>query len=150
LRYGAGLKGKVGQAMSAGLPVVTTSVGAEGMDIDGPNPVAAPWRGTDAEDLTTRSPNITDHDAVQAGALPVARPAAHLCVEDDLGAFAQAALALHEDKARWMAQVATGRAYVEHWLSPTAVTLRVEQLLQHADKVLADPGRRPGERPSGG
>ena len=150
LRYGAGLKGKVGQAMSAGLPVMTTSVGAEGMDIDGPNPVAAPWRDTDAEDLTTRSPNITDHDAVQAAALPVARPAAHLCVEDDLGAFAQAALALHEDKARWMAQVATGRAYVEHWLSPTAVTLRVEQLLQHADKVLADPGRRPGERPSGG
>ena len=31
LRYGAGLKGKVGQALSVGLPVVTTSVGAEGM-----------------------------------------------------------------------------------------------------------------------
>ncbi len=30
LRYGAGLKGKVGQAMSYGLPVVTTSIGAEG------------------------------------------------------------------------------------------------------------------------
>ncbi|MGQ0732811.1 MAG: glycosyltransferase [Acidobacteriota bacterium] len=31
LRYGAGMKGKVGQSMSHGLPVVTTSVGAEGM-----------------------------------------------------------------------------------------------------------------------
>lgn len=31
LRYGAGLKGKVGQALSVGIPVVTTSVGAEGM-----------------------------------------------------------------------------------------------------------------------
>jgi len=31
LRYGAGMKGKIGQAMSLGLPVVTTSVGAEGM-----------------------------------------------------------------------------------------------------------------------
>jgi GT2 family glycosyltransferase len=33
LRYGAGMKGKVGQAMSLGLPVVTTSIGAEGMDL---------------------------------------------------------------------------------------------------------------------
>jgi glycosyltransferase involved in cell wall biosynthesis len=31
LRYGAGMKGKIGQAMSFGLPVVTTSIGAEGM-----------------------------------------------------------------------------------------------------------------------
>jgi GT2 family glycosyltransferase len=32
LRYGAGLKGKVGMAMAAGLPVVTTSIGAEGIE----------------------------------------------------------------------------------------------------------------------
>jgi len=31
LRYGAGMKGKLGQAMSLGLPVVSTTVGAEGM-----------------------------------------------------------------------------------------------------------------------
>jgi len=31
LRYGAGMKGKIGQSMSYGLPVVTTSVGAEGI-----------------------------------------------------------------------------------------------------------------------
>ena len=30
LRFGAGMKGKVGEAMAAGLPVVTTSFGAEG------------------------------------------------------------------------------------------------------------------------
>ena len=30
LRYGAGMKGKVGHALSYGLPVVTTSIGAEG------------------------------------------------------------------------------------------------------------------------
>lgn len=36
LRFGAGVKGKIGEAMSLGLPVVTTTVGAEGMDlIDG-------------------------------------------------------------------------------------------------------------------
>jgi GT2 family glycosyltransferase/SAM-dependent methyltransferase len=33
LRFGAGVKGKIGEAMSHGVPVVMTSVGAEGMDI---------------------------------------------------------------------------------------------------------------------
>jgi hypothetical protein len=37
LRFGAGMKGKVGQALAAGLPVVTTSVGAEGMDLEDGN-----------------------------------------------------------------------------------------------------------------
>jgi hypothetical protein len=32
LRYGAGVKGKIGQSLEFGLPVVTTSVGAEGFD----------------------------------------------------------------------------------------------------------------------
>lgn len=32
LRYGAGMKGKVTQSMAAGLPVVTTPTGAEGLD----------------------------------------------------------------------------------------------------------------------
>jgi glycosyltransferase involved in cell wall biosynthesis len=33
LRYGAGVKGKIGQSLSFGLPVVTTDVGAEGMGL---------------------------------------------------------------------------------------------------------------------
>jgi O-antigen biosynthesis protein len=33
LLHGAGLKGKVGEALAAGLPVVTTSVGAEGLNL---------------------------------------------------------------------------------------------------------------------
>lgn len=38
LRHGAGMKGKVGQSLSYGLPVVTSSVGAEGIGlIDGKN-----------------------------------------------------------------------------------------------------------------
>lgn len=42
LRYGAGMKGKIGQAMSYGLPVVTTSIGAEGMRlVDGENAMIA-------------------------------------------------------------------------------------------------------------
>ena len=34
LRFGSGIKGKIGQALSYGLPVVTTSVGAEGMSLE--------------------------------------------------------------------------------------------------------------------
>jgi glycosyltransferase involved in cell wall biosynthesis len=34
LRFGAGMKGKVGEALAAGLPMVTTSVGAEGLDLE--------------------------------------------------------------------------------------------------------------------
>ena len=33
LRYGSGMKGKVGQSLSYGLPVVTTTVGAEGIQL---------------------------------------------------------------------------------------------------------------------
>ncbi|MGA1839391.1 MAG: glycosyltransferase [bacterium] len=33
IRFGAGMKGKVGEALSSGIPVVTTSVGAEGMGL---------------------------------------------------------------------------------------------------------------------
>jgi GT2 family glycosyltransferase/glycosyltransferase involved in cell wall biosynthesis len=42
LRYGAGIKGKILSAMAHGLPVVATTVGAEGMDlIDGENVLIA-------------------------------------------------------------------------------------------------------------
>jgi len=34
LRYGAGIKGKIGESMAHGLPVVTTTVGAEGMGLE--------------------------------------------------------------------------------------------------------------------
>ena len=34
LRFGAGMKGKIGEAMAHGLPVVTTSVGAQGMGLE--------------------------------------------------------------------------------------------------------------------
>jgi hypothetical protein len=33
LRYGAGMKGKIGHSLSYGLPTVTTSIGAEGMGL---------------------------------------------------------------------------------------------------------------------
>ena len=33
LRFGAGMKGKITQSLGAGLPVVTTTIGAEGLDV---------------------------------------------------------------------------------------------------------------------
>jgi O-antigen biosynthesis protein len=42
LRYGAGMKGKVGEALATGLPVVLTSVAAEGMGlVDGEHVLVA-------------------------------------------------------------------------------------------------------------
>jgi GT2 family glycosyltransferase/glycosyltransferase involved in cell wall biosynthesis len=42
LRYGAGVKGKIGEALSHGLPVVTTTIGAEGMGlVDGSHALVA-------------------------------------------------------------------------------------------------------------
>jgi len=34
LRYGAGMKGKIGEAMMNGIPVVTTTIGAEGIGLE--------------------------------------------------------------------------------------------------------------------
>jgi GT2 family glycosyltransferase len=50
LRYGAGMKGKLGQAISLGLPVVTTSIGAEGMSlVDGEHVLIADTAETIAD-----------------------------------------------------------------------------------------------------
>ncbi|MEW5805862.1 MAG: glycosyltransferase [Acidobacteriota bacterium] len=50
LRFGAGLKGKIGEAMASGIPVVTTSIGAEGMNVvDGENILIGDTPGDFAE-----------------------------------------------------------------------------------------------------
>ncbi|MHA4893634.1 glycosyltransferase [Pedobacter sp. PWIIR3] len=42
LRYGAGMKGKIGQSLEFGLPVISTDIGVEGMDLhDGKNVLLA-------------------------------------------------------------------------------------------------------------
>ncbi|HEY6760349.1 MAG TPA: glycosyltransferase, partial [Baekduia sp.] len=42
LRFGAGVKGKIAEALACGLPVVTTTIGAEGMDlVDGEHALVA-------------------------------------------------------------------------------------------------------------
>jgi GT2 family glycosyltransferase/glycosyltransferase involved in cell wall biosynthesis/SAM-dependent methyltransferase len=93
LRYGAGVKGKIGQALASGVPVVTTSVGAEGM------------------------------------------VGSHLVVADDPGALVDAAVALHEDPARWNAQVTAGRAFITEALGVEAAARSVEALLDEAGRI---------------
>ncbi|HEY2180653.1 MAG TPA: glycosyltransferase [Solirubrobacteraceae bacterium] len=59
VRYGAGVKGKITQGMAAGLPIVTTSVGAEGLGgRDGVDMLI----GDDAESLAERIVRIADDD----------------------------------------------------------------------------------------
>ncbi|MGB3409677.1 MAG: glycosyltransferase [Microthrixaceae bacterium] len=59
LRFGAGLKGKIGFAMANGLPVITTSVGVEGMEaIDGTTCLI----GSDDEDLVRKCVDLLGDD----------------------------------------------------------------------------------------
>ena len=59
VRYGAGVKGKITQGLAAGLPVVTTEVGAEGLDgEDGENMLIA----DDPEALAQRILCIVEDD----------------------------------------------------------------------------------------
>jgi glycosyltransferase involved in cell wall biosynthesis len=61
LRYGAGVKGKIGEAMSYGVPVVTTSIGAEGMELaDGATALVA----DSAEDFASAITTLLRDDAL--------------------------------------------------------------------------------------
>lgn len=51
LRYGAGVKGKVAQALASGLPVITTTLGAEGIDAEAGSEILI---GDDPEELAAR------------------------------------------------------------------------------------------------
>ena len=54
LLHGAGVKGKIGQSLSFGLPVVTTSIGAEGMSlVDGHNAMIADTEAAFADKVVT-------------------------------------------------------------------------------------------------
>ncbi len=59
LRYGSGLKGKIGEALAAGIPIVTTSIGAEGMNLThGRNALIA----DDPEDFAREVINVYKDD----------------------------------------------------------------------------------------
>jgi glycosyltransferase involved in cell wall biosynthesis len=59
LQYGAGMKGKVTQSLAAGLPVVTTPIGAEGLEaVDGRDMMIA----EDPADLAERIVRLLEDD----------------------------------------------------------------------------------------
>ncbi|HWG08545.1 MAG TPA: glycosyltransferase [Solirubrobacteraceae bacterium] len=61
VRFGAGVKGKITQALAAGVPIVTTPVGAEGLSgEDGENMLI----GDDAEALAQRIVRVVDDDVL--------------------------------------------------------------------------------------
>jgi GT2 family glycosyltransferase/SAM-dependent methyltransferase len=61
VRFGAGIKGKITQGLAAGVPIVTTPVGAEGIGgSDGANMLI----GGDAQELADRIVRVIDDDAL--------------------------------------------------------------------------------------
>jgi len=85
LRFGAGLKGKIVEAMGAGIPVVTTSVGAEGMEL-----------------VHGGTALIADSPEAFAGSI------VRLCTDQDLHARLSRS-SLEHAKARWDPSVVTPR-----------------------------------------
>ncbi|TFY93106.1 glycosyltransferase [Pseudomonas nabeulensis] len=75
LRFGAGIKGKLADAMLCGTPNITTPIGAEGMADD------QPWPGV---------------------------------IEQSAPAFAAAAVALYQDRSRWVQAQEDGRQLLAH------------------------------------
>ncbi|UUY07393.1 glycosyltransferase [Pseudomonas sp. J452] len=91
LRFGAGIKGKLADAMACGTPSVTTPIGSEGMAGE------LPWGGA---------------------------------VVDDAQAFAEAAVALHEDQTLWQQAQANGaRILAERFDRQQSGQALVERLL---------------------
>ena len=75
LRYGAGMKGKIGHSLEYGLPVVTTDIGAEGMGlIDGENALIANTEEEFAEAILALYKNKDTWDKVHQGSMQVIAP----------------------------------------------------------------------------
>ncbi|NCS36439.1 MAG: glycosyltransferase [Microcystis aeruginosa G11-01] len=75
LRYGAGMKGKVGQSLSYGLPVVTTSIGAEGFGLrDGMEAIIADKPEDFANGIITLYNNLDTWKVISQSALQSVEP----------------------------------------------------------------------------
>ncbi len=61
VRFGAGVKGKITQGLAAGLPVVTTPVGAEGLDAEDGESMLI---GTTAEELAKQIARVIEDDCL--------------------------------------------------------------------------------------
>ncbi len=70
LRYGAGMKGKVGHSLSLGLPVVSTSIGAEGMSLEnGKNILIANCTNSISKSILSIYQNETEWSSISSKGL---------------------------------------------------------------------------------
>jgi O-antigen biosynthesis protein len=101
LRFGAGMKGKVTQSLAAGLPVVTTSIGAEGLlrSADGASGVNG---GKDQQCLL---------------------------IADDASAMAAEVIRLYRDDELWLGLSRSGQQLITERCSTEVVTRRLAKLL---------------------
>jgi hypothetical protein len=82
LRYGAGIKGKIGQSMEYSLPLVTTPIGAEGFDFsEVENIVIAETAQDFAQKIISLYTDEEKWNAVSAGAVKVIAPFSLKAVE---------------------------------------------------------------------
>ena len=68
VRFGAGLKGKIVRAMAAGIPVVTTSVGAEGLQLEPEEMIVANDEQSFADAVIRLAENDEEWERYSAGA----------------------------------------------------------------------------------
>ncbi|MDP5032127.1 glycosyltransferase family 4 protein [Paraglaciecola sp.] len=116
LRFGAGIKGKLSEAMLCGTPSVTTTIGTEGMGHASQktiNPLGLQWPGASID-------------------FDVARQ------DKTARAFAEAAVALFQDQKRWQACQRLGFSWLEqHFdqrqISPSLLA-RINELLLNLNK----------------
>ena len=101
LRYGAGMKGKITQCLAAGLPVVTTSIGAEGLIQ--PRPA-----GDDGDDSHQPS---------------------YLLIADHAHELAREVVRLQEDDDLWERLSGGGQQFVAQHCSTEIVSRRLAELL---------------------
>jgi len=107
LRYGAGMKGKVTQCMAAGLPVVTTSIGAESLTVaSGPDLLIEP-----------------DQQC--------------LLIADDARKLAGEAVRLYTDDELWLRLSRGGQEMIEERCSADLVGERLRELLGRASALPA-------------
>jgi O-antigen biosynthesis protein len=111
LRYGAGLKGKVTQCLAAGLPVVTTSIGAEGL-------------------VDTRVRADGDIRAEEQC----------LLIADGVRDFAAETIQLYRDDELWRRMSRAGQARIGELCSREVVSRRLSELLGLMPSSVADDG----------
>lgn len=88
LRYGAGMKGKIGQSLEFGLPIVSTSYGVQGMGmVDGEHFILANTRDEFVQAILTLYGSEPTWSKLQAGAVKVLQPFSPERIQEDLEAI---------------------------------------------------------------